>query len=231
MTETDTLHTKFGNARLRYDGYYHITSRKEGNNKKSLHRLIFEDFYGPIPEGYVIHHKDGNTLNNSIENLECLSKTEHSTYHGKEHGGTVTPEAKGTLVCDVCGAHFEGTVGRRQYYTCSEHCRNIAQRIVQRYLGALEYVPQVQTRRSSRQELACENCGKVFTSIKPTARFCSQKCRDAWAWKNGLTTVQKKAKYNLTCAVCGKTFESRNKNARCCSQSCVNYYRWHKDSL
>lgn len=198
---------------------------------KPLHRAIWEKANGPIPEGYVIHHKDGNTLNNTLENLECLSKTEHSTYHGKEHGGIVTAETKATLVCDVCGAHFEGSTGHRQYFTCSEHCRNIAQRVVQRYLGAIDYVPQVQQRKSTRHEVTCANCGTVFSSVKATARFCSKKCRDAYTWREGKTSIQKNGYITLTCAVCGKEFKSRNKDARCCSQSCVNRYRWHKDSV
>ena len=80
---TKTLHTKFGNARLRPDGYYHITSRKEGNNKKALHRVIFEDFYGPIPEGYHVHHKDGNSQNNCILNLKLMKSSEHLSLHSK----------------------------------------------------------------------------------------------------------------------------------------------------
>ena len=56
------IKTKFGNAKLGTNGYYQITSTKEDNNKKFLHRLVWEDWYGkPIPSNCVIHH-----LNNSI---------------------------------------------------------------------------------------------------------------------------------------------------------------------
>lgn len=47
----------------------------------SLHRQIWIDNYGEIPEGHVIHHKDENTLNNSIDNLECLAKGKHMSNH------------------------------------------------------------------------------------------------------------------------------------------------------
>ena len=80
---TETLHTKFGNARVN-QGYYVITSRKEGNNNKALHRLIFEDFYGvEIPKGYSVHHKNGNKLDNCILNLQLLSESEHHRHHQK----------------------------------------------------------------------------------------------------------------------------------------------------
>ena len=80
---TETLHTKFGNARIN-QGYYVITSRKEGNNNQALHRLIFEDFYGTeIPKGYNVHHKNGNKLDNCILNLQLLSESEHHRHHQK----------------------------------------------------------------------------------------------------------------------------------------------------
>jgi ribonucleotide reductase alpha subunit len=60
---------------------------KSGDDKtmgkgKSEHRLIYE-FYNntTIPSGYVIHHKDYDTLNNSIENLEMMLKYNHDILH------------------------------------------------------------------------------------------------------------------------------------------------------
>ena len=47
----------------------------------SLHRQIWIDNFGEIPEGYVIHHKDENTLNNSINNLECIEFRKHCSNH------------------------------------------------------------------------------------------------------------------------------------------------------
>lgn len=65
------------------------------------HRLIWESYYGPIPEGYDVHHIDGDTYNNDIDNLECLSHEDHAKitaleqpnnhmvygYHGKGKTG------------------------------------------------------------------------------------------------------------------------------------------------
>ena len=82
------IKTKFGNAKIDNKGYYAITSRKEGNNRKFLHRLIFEDFYQcdldeVFPEGALIHHVDGDKTNNNIWNLEVLSRAEHAAIHRK----------------------------------------------------------------------------------------------------------------------------------------------------
>lgn len=83
-----SMKTKYGNAKINPKGYYHITSGKEGNNGKLLHRLIYEDFWGiTLPSEIDIHHKDGNKINNCILNLEALSHVEHSSSHktGENH--------------------------------------------------------------------------------------------------------------------------------------------------
>ena len=50
------------------------------------YRKIWEDSHGPIPlddlgRPYEIHHKDGNYLNNSLDNLQCVSIQEHYDIH------------------------------------------------------------------------------------------------------------------------------------------------------
>lgn len=96
----DKVKTPFGNASRNTNGRYRITSRKEGNKGKLLHRLIWEDFYGkPIPKGYEIHHKDGNPINNDIRNLQCCESFKHNRFHGKQkdNSGYSNARAKYTL--------------------------------------------------------------------------------------------------------------------------------------
>lgn len=88
---TDTLpynqkyiKTEFGNATLRDNGYYRITSRKEGNHGIDLHKVIWESFYGiPVPKGYNIHHLNGNKTDNRIQNLQCVEAILHTKYHNR----------------------------------------------------------------------------------------------------------------------------------------------------
>lgn len=77
------LKTKWGTARINNSGYYWITTYKDGNRGKLLHKLIWIEHNGPIPEGYVVHHHDHNKLNNNINNLELMTLSEHTTYHNK----------------------------------------------------------------------------------------------------------------------------------------------------
>ena len=45
------------------------------------HHLVWEDHNGTIPEGYEIHHIDGNPVNNHILNLDCLRREDHLRMH------------------------------------------------------------------------------------------------------------------------------------------------------
>ena len=73
------IKTLWGNANFnKNNGYYKLTG-----NKGLLHRWIFERYFGPIPEGYVIHHKDGNKLNNCIFNLQLMKDSDHKSFHLK----------------------------------------------------------------------------------------------------------------------------------------------------
>ena len=78
------LKTKFGNVKIGKMGYYHVTSSKEGNYGKLWHRLIFKDFYGSeIPDGFIVHHKNGNKLDNCILNLQLMRDNEHKRLHNQ----------------------------------------------------------------------------------------------------------------------------------------------------
>ena len=88
------MDTKFGKAYVGNHGYYVITSNEEGNHNKLLHRLIFEDFYGKIPEGCHVHHKDNDKLNNCIMNLQLLTESEHHKHHGGNYEYTIEDRKK-----------------------------------------------------------------------------------------------------------------------------------------
>ena len=76
----ETIQTKFGKAYIDSDGYYRVNHKRYSS--VMLHRLIFEEFYGmKIPKGYVIHHKNGNKLDNCILNLQLLKRSAHQSYH------------------------------------------------------------------------------------------------------------------------------------------------------
>jgi len=56
-------------------GYY--VNRKYG----SLHRYIYTQHNGTIPEGYVVHHDNEDKLDNSPKNLIAMTRGEHQKLH------------------------------------------------------------------------------------------------------------------------------------------------------
>ena len=73
------METKYGRVYQRKDGYYQVSSGP--NQGKLLHRLIYEDAFGPIPEGFCVHHQDNDKENNAASNLMILSKSNHHKLH------------------------------------------------------------------------------------------------------------------------------------------------------
>jgi hypothetical protein len=46
------------------------------------HRLIYEELVGELNGSDIIHHKNGIHLDHSLTNLECMTLSDHSSYHG-----------------------------------------------------------------------------------------------------------------------------------------------------
>lgn len=62
------------------DGYARVWDSK-AKRKRFLHRVVWENKHGPIPEGFFIHHLDQDKLNNRIENLQMLCHLDHNRIH------------------------------------------------------------------------------------------------------------------------------------------------------
>lgn len=71
------------------NGYRHIT---KGNSRKNPlryyeHRMIMEIHLGrKLGRQEVVHHKNGDKLDNKIENLELMTLSEHARQHAVESG-------------------------------------------------------------------------------------------------------------------------------------------------
>lgn len=65
------------------DGYLRVTMYGEpGTRRKliSIHTLVAAAFIGPIPRGLEINHLDRNRANNSVENLEYVTRLGNSNH-------------------------------------------------------------------------------------------------------------------------------------------------------
>jgi len=82
----------FCNGKEKFQSVY-----KNKRNRRSIctdqgnqyvHRVVWEHFYGKIPSGYCLHHKDGNASNNHLSNLEVMPHGAHTKKHIEEDGPT-----------------------------------------------------------------------------------------------------------------------------------------------
>jgi hypothetical protein len=89
-----------------------------------LHRIVMENSIGrSLTSLEVVHHIDGNPLNNDISNLEIHTNSTHAKVHAR--GRTMV-----TLSCSYCGKEFEREVsqvnhkkksGQKNFF-CSRSC-------------------------------------------------------------------------------------------------------------
>lgn len=58
-----------------------------------VHRLVVRAFVGPIPDGKEVNHRDGNKLNNHVQNLEIVTVAEN-VEHARQNGLSDDPPRK-----------------------------------------------------------------------------------------------------------------------------------------
>lgn len=68
---------------------------KKQTRTVSLARLVYVAFIGDIPEGYVVDHKNGQALDNTLSNLRLLSRSDN-TYRAGHNQYTYLNKAKET---------------------------------------------------------------------------------------------------------------------------------------
>lgn len=170
---------------------YYFT-HKQGKSI-SLHRYKYEREVGPIPDGWHVHHKDGNCFNNDVENLQAIDPKEHSKLHVTSVEVTTKWQQAGIKVAPEWHKSEEGKEWHRNNY----------------YENAKDYLHKKYSRN-------CSNCDKeIETKRKNGSAFCTNACKSAWRRKNKPDMKIK------PCETCGKEYETRKYlPTRFCSKEC-----------
>lgn len=127
---------------------------------KKLHRDVWTVAFGEIPRGCHIHHKDGNTKNNALDNLECIPASIH-----------------------LSGATRKRNASRIQHFT--ESAREKAadwHRSEEGRLWHRRHMARVKTwTKWKRVPKICPYCQVEFQGVQRTSGFsqiyCSEKCK------------------------------------------------------
>lgn len=161
-----------------------------------LHRDMWEHHHGPIPEGMEIHHVNGDTTDNRLENLQCLSSREHSAKHPVWGGRR-----------DEQREHLERIRPKAAAWHSTAEGAELHKRLARKLREGWE----------PRQK-KCEHCAGDFATrtVGHHDRFCSNACKSAWRRASGVDDEGR------DCACCGAQFTAnRFSKTRFCSRACA----------
>lgn len=165
--------------------------------KTDLHRYIYFLHNGEIPKGFHIHHIDGNTENNFIENLEMISFSKHCKLHSDERIANMSKEAlkefqtKGIEKAKEWHKSKEGIEWHKQHYE------------------------KMKDKLYIEVELICQCCNKKYVTTKSDSKFCSNSCKAKNRRNSKIDNVVR------ICEKCGKNFSvNKYSKTRFCSKTC-----------
>jgi hypothetical protein len=147
----------FQGRKYRLSGRYY-RAENWGKGISNLHRARWEHYRGPIPEGFDVHHKDGDGTNNKLANLELVERREHARQH------TLARIARGELKPPSDLARARAAAWHASPEGLAWHSINGKRAWKNRVWHPLE----------------CQECGKAFKSPYPNkTKFCHLNCKMA----------------------------------------------------
>lgn len=191
--------------RLLGGGRYYLsqsTTNAGRRGAKGLHVAIWEFYSGQkVPEGYEVHHKDGNPFHNEFDNLECIPRalhrkitnyrTERVKKHLDEVRGLAVDWHKSEEGREWHRKHAAESIGKREEkeYICIQCGKTFKAKNQNAKFCSHNCSVKYDYRKNEREEKrVCVCCGKKFTAIihpgKDGRRTCGTACRAALGKKN-----------------------------------------------
>lgn len=60
--------------------------RRRGEKRE--HVVVWEEAHGPVPHGYLVHHRNEDRADNRLRNLKLMTRAAHTRLH---HAGKISP--------------------------------------------------------------------------------------------------------------------------------------------
>ena len=130
-----------------------------------LHREIWVRHNGAIPEGWQIHHINGDPADNRIENLECMSRARHREEHHADYVARGKSPAQRELLARI---RPKATEWHRSPEGREWHRQNAR--------TSLHQPGKPKPFSKSRYARECLWCGTAYVAKNPRSVFCSPKC-------------------------------------------------------
>lgn len=125
----------------------------------ALHRQLWIDNFGEIPKGHIVHHKDGNSLNNLLDNFQLMERKEHSRMH------MLTPERR-EMSRQIAIRRIPQSIAALNKFRKTKRAKLHQKFHVKESIHYAE-----------AQHAKCLECNKDFTFvIKRGAKFCQKLC-------------------------------------------------------
>lgn len=92
MANCGENHSRYNpNPALTSFGYLRLTDPNGSKYRGHAHRFVMQKIIGrKLSSKEHVHHKDGNRLNNSLDNLEIMDASQHARLHGAVRRAAIT---------------------------------------------------------------------------------------------------------------------------------------------
>lgn len=204
--------------------YYRTHLNNEKFDYIKEEQMIWEFENASLLSGEIIHHIDGNGLNNAIENLYLTTLLSHNEIHG---------------FTDVAGEK-NGMYGRRHSADTISKISQIQRQRMENNeirqsisISLKQYYKENGTEQLKGQRVFhkteirnCENCDVGFETRKDSVRrFCSKYCSNIWVNQNttrkGMFSVGALLKIGASAKAYGATLEGKEAKRRAAEASHV----------
>lgn len=135
----------------------------------ALHRAVWEHANGPVPEGCHVHHINGDTLDNRLENLDCLPADKHREGHRGDVSARSRTDEQLELLARIRPKASE--------WHKSEEGRAWHRENAKTSLALARAAKQA--KGAEPREATCDWCGAAFTAYSSRAQYCSSRCQTA----------------------------------------------------